>query len=358
MKTKKSEFTISIVGIGTELGSEVRTAEELGKRFSLTADDVTSKTGVTQLLFSKITLESLGFRAIKKIPQLDLSRVSGIFGSSNPTGTYLMPTPTAAIAAKLGLCPVIVDHIGLGCAGGLQALRNTYNQLAIDTLKNKISYYIVWAGDNTSLICEPGNEKTAFLFSEGAAALLVTNDPTVQMGYRIKTIDTKSLLGPKVYALSLENPYHFRGTPKIEMQGGSLFRFGVEILPDMLGLVGLKKLDKDMYLIPHQANLRMLDAMIRRFKLDSDHVYTEGISTIGNTSPSAVFFGLEDALRRKLIPTGCDKIILGAFGAELQVGAVLLEPLEHTDGFIPKEETKEEKEEKNSEDSQASESNQ
>lgn len=110
------------------------------------------------------------------------------------------------------------------------------------------------------------------------------------------------------------------------MEGSQVFEFGVEAYDDFLDLVGLRDLPRDGYLVPHQPNLRMLEAMIARAGLDAARVYVDGIRTIGNTSGAATFLGLADALRRGLTQ-GRDRVLLGAFGAELQVGAALLQPL-------------------------------
>ena len=78
-------------------------------------------------------------------------------------------------------------------------------------------------------------------------------------------------------------------------------------------------------LSPHQANLRIIDKIIKNNGLIPSQVYTDGIKMIGNTLLASVFFGLHDALKRNIFDKN-NPVILGTFGAELQIGAVLLLP--------------------------------
>jgi 3-oxoacyl-[acyl-carrier-protein] synthase III len=113
------------------------------------------------------------------------------------------------------------------------------------------------------------------------------------------------------------------------MDGRRIFAFGERAVAHFLELLGLDGWPHGTYLVPHQPNLRMLEAMIEQAGLDPRFVYVDGIRTIGNTSGPATLLGLEDALRRGLVPDGAP-VMLGAFGAELQVGAILLRPVEPT----------------------------
>ena len=225
---------------------------------------------------------------------------------------------------------IICDHIGLGCSGGLQALRNAYNQAIVDYTAGKIGYYLVIMGDQTSRLLDQNDFSTSFLFSEGAAAILLTNDQNEGRGYKIEKIGTKSLLGESIYDLRIKNPYDSLNKlgmiPKLKMNGLRVFQFAINIFPDILDLIGLKSMDKYTYFIPHQANLRIIKGIIKNNpnQLNPSNVYSDGIKN-GNTSSASVFFGLNDSLKRGLFNQGYS-VILGTFGAELQIGAALLLP--------------------------------
>jgi 3-oxoacyl-[acyl-carrier-protein] synthase-3 len=309
------------------------TLGDLAERFGLTPSKITDKTGVTGLrrLGAGESLVGLAgglARQVLEAAGASAGDVRGVFGSSNPTGENLLPTFTASVSAAIGLREVIVDHVGIGCCGGLQAMRNAYNQLVVDGLGGRVSQCLVIAGDQTSRILDPGRRQTGTLFSEGVSVALLTNARVVENGYRIKSIGTKSLLGDALEALRIRNPFASENAGSVcalEMDGSRVFDFGARIFDHFVQLVG-HDLPSHCYVVPHQSNLRMLEAMTAHAGLDPDRVYVDGIRTIGNTSPSAAMLGLEDALRRGLIGA-TDTVLMGSFGAELQVGAALLQPV-------------------------------
>ena len=326
---------VYIIGLAGEVGALETTAEQLGKRFNLSGEEVTKKTGVTKLhrfgTPNGLVMASCSVaRRVITNTFTPLDQISGIFGSSNCTTETLMPGYATQVAAKFGLTHVLADQVGMGCGGSLQALRAAHDRLIVDALDGKTSWYLVVAGDATSLILDEKDYDTGFLFSEGAAALLVTNDKRINHGaYQIMSIGTKSFLGNYLDLLTIGNPYwvHTRGElAGFKMAGGGVFRFGASLIPHFLQLVGTEKFGDDWMLFPHQANLRMLQAMAANAGVPEDRVYMDGIRRIGNTSPPAVFLGLEDGLERRIFDKS-NTVLLGAFGGELTVGAALLKPL-------------------------------
>lgn len=326
---KNDYFPVYLGYLTTSLGNIPISIEDIGKSFDLKKEDITSKTGVTKLFRLNESIVESAVEVGRQILQGIKKEVKGIFASCNLTSSdFLMPSFATSVAAQIPLKNVVADSIGIGCAGGLQSLRNAYNQLITDYItNNEIGSYLVITGDRTSTMLDPEDQKTAFLFSEGVVGMIATTDPGLrnQCLYEILCVKTKTL-GGNVNVLKIPNPYvvgYANGLPKLSMDGAGVYKFGISIFKDMLELAGLEKLPERTYFIPHQANLRMLQKMIEVNKLDPKMVYTDGIKNIGNTSGPAVFFGLADALERKLV-TKQQKVLLGVFGAELQVGSALL----------------------------------
>ena len=146
MKEKSDVF---LIGLGSKLGSEVRTAKEIAKRFNKKTEDVL-KNGVTKLFSLSKEEDIIDFTFwlvidLLEKTKIDLGEIRGVFGSNNNTAKFLMPSFTACVANELGLQNVICDQIGLGCSGGLQALRNAYNQAIVDAIDGKFGYYLVVA---------------------------------------------------------------------------------------------------------------------------------------------------------------------------------------------------------------------
>lgn len=326
---------VALIGLAGATGSAVLSCDELATRFGLSPEKIVARTGVTGLrrfAEGESLVETARDAALAALERagVPLRAVTAVFGSSNPTSEDLLPTLTAATAQALGLTDVIVDHVGVGCCGGLQAMRNAWNQLVVDALDGRIGHALVVAGDQTSRILDGERRQTGTLFGEGVSVALLTNDPVARTGYVIERVATRSLLGDALHALRLRNPFALppgAALPRLEMDGARVFDFGAGAVAHFLSLLGLSSVPADCYLVPHQPNLRMLEALIERAGLDAARVYVDGIRTIGNTSAPAAMLGLEDALRRGVVAAD-SRVMLGAFGAELQVGAALLSPLD------------------------------
>jgi 3-oxoacyl-[acyl-carrier-protein] synthase-3 len=326
---------VRLVGLAGRVGSTNVTLAELAERHGLPIAKIEEKTGITGLrrLAPDESLVAVARDLAREV--LDgagaaLADVRAVFGSSNPTADDLLPSFTVAAAAAIGLRGVIADHVGVGCAGALLALRNACNQLIVDALDGRVGHALVVVGDQSSRILDPGRRDTATLFGEGVAVALLTTSAEPAGGYEVVRVASKSLLGPSIHALRLRNPHALPPAsplPKFEMEGRMIFEFGVQAVDHFLELLGLDGVDETTYLVPHQPNLRMLEAMIARARLDPRRVYVDGIRTVGNTSAPAVLLGLQDARARGLIAADAP-VILGAFGAELQVAAALLRPVE------------------------------
>jgi 3-oxoacyl-[acyl-carrier-protein] synthase-3 len=325
---------VSLVALAGAVGRRTVTLDELARRFDLSPEKITAKTGVTALrrLGDDESLVGLArdlARDVLARAGVRPGEVRAVFGSSNPTGENLLPTFVASAAQAIGLRDVIVDHVGIGCCGGLQAIRNAYNQLVVDALDGRVSHCLVIAGDHTSRILDPDRRQTGTLFGEGVSVALLTNAPSAD-AYEIVSVGTKSLLGDALESLRIKNPFA-RAQPRstaecaLEMEGARIFEFGAGVFEHFVGLVG-GALPAGCYVVPHQPNLRMLEAMIARAGLEPARVYVDGIQTVGNTSAAAAMLGLEDALGRDLVGSDAH-VLLGAFGAELQVGAAMLRPV-------------------------------
>ncbi|HHX36441.1 MAG TPA: hypothetical protein GX717_00495 [Clostridiaceae bacterium] len=109
------------------------------------------------------------------------------------------------------------------------------------------------------------------------------------------------------------------------MNGSEVYRFAVRkmagMIVDMVDEVGLTIEDID-YMIPHQANTRILEAAARRLKFPMEKMYT-GIERMGNTSSAGLGVGIDDCIRDGSIQRG-DLVAMSGFGGGLTYGALLV----------------------------------
>jgi 3-oxoacyl-[acyl-carrier-protein] synthase-3 len=231
------------------------------------------------------------------------------------------------VASKLDLTHVLACNVGMGCAGGVQALQATFNQLLADSARGKISTYVLVTGDHISRMIDRESWKTAILFSDGISAVVVTNDPEATGGFVIEHVASECYAGESVDVINLPNSLAHRESaePKVcllQMRGRGVFEFGTRIVPRVRELSGVEDFSK-FYIIPHQANVRMLNELPTPFGIRDEQLYTDGITKIGNISGAACFLGLEDCMKRGL-DDQAEKVLLCAFGAELQVAVAVL----------------------------------
>ncbi len=122
-------------------------------------------------------------------------------------------------------------------------------------------------------------------------------------------------------AETIENKMHY-----IKMKGNELFKIAVRVLVEAacsaLEKAGMSVDDVD-WLIPHQANLRIINAVAARLGIDEDKVYTN-LQSYGNTSAASIPLALDEAARKGVLKEG-DIILLDAFGGGLTWGACVLE---------------------------------
>ena len=327
-------MVVTLLGVSRRLGSTILDTRSIEERFDKPPGTIEGLCGVTRLhrMGEGEDLASLSADASRSVLSscgVPLDDVTGVFTSCNPTTDYLIPSLAPLVVKELDLSHILACNIGMGCAGGIQALQAAYNQLVADSVAGITSYYLVVAGDHTSRMLDYDSWKTAILFSDGVTAALVTNDPSAQGGYSIDRVASETYAGESVAVINLPNALAVdeNGEPPaakhLQMRGRGVFEFGTRIAPRVKKLAGLESLD-DCYVIPHQANIRMLNELPPTLEILPEQLWTDGITKIGNISGAACFLGLEDVLAAPEITGGRDRIVLCAFGAELQVAVALL----------------------------------
>jgi len=169
------------------------------------------------------------------------------------------------------------------------------NRLIVDTFERRSASYLVVCGDHSALTHRPMDKSTAFLFSEGVACFVLSNEPGD--GFQIDRINSVSA-GGDPFCMKLKNA-HAESQAKFEMDGQAVYEFAVRTaLPRIPKLLGLPGIPADTYCVFHQASMSILRQMTAQAELDGDMVYYDGVREIGNTSGASVMFGLSDATQK------------------------------------------------------------
>ena len=259
---------------------------------------------------------------------VDASQISVVLVA---TVTHPYQTPAAApiLAHRLGTTAAAFD-ISAACAGYCYGI-----SLANDMVRGGSAEYVLVVGvEKLSDFTDYDDRGSAFIFGDGAGAAVVGPSDTPGIGPTIWGSD-----GEKWQAISQREPwteFHSRNLddktvasrdwPAIGMAGQTVFRWAVwsmaPIAQQAIDKAGITIDDLDAF-IPHQANMRIIDAMIKQLKLPADIPVARDIAETANTSAASIPLATERMLRQHQIPSGGLALQIG-FGAGLAYAAQVI----------------------------------
>ncbi len=238
------------------------------------------------------------------------------------TVSHMLQTPAAAtlIADELGATPAAAFDISAACAGFCYGIA-----LASDMVRGGTAKYVLVIGvERLTDLTDFEDRSTAFLFADGAGATVV--GPAEQPG--ISPVIWGSD-GSKFDLIRQEEGWDevFEtdkpAWPHLRMEGNPVFRWAsyemAKVCRRALDAAELDPADLDAF-IPHQANMRITDAMARTLKLPDTVAIARDIADQGNTSAASIPLAMERMLDEGTIKSG-DKALLVAFGAGLAYAA-------------------------------------
>ena len=233
-----------------------------------------------------------------------------------------IPAMACIVQAKLGAMSAAAADINAGCTGFIYGLSMAHGLIAGGTAER----ILVIGSEQISSYLSVNERSTAVLFGDGAGAVLVEASD-VDAGLRSIHLGADGNGAPALTATGLGTEFFGSGElPKVVMDGAEIFKNAVvrmgEETVDVATKAGWELEDID-FLIPHQANIRIIDAVRRRIGASEDQVYIN-IHKYGNTSAATIPIAMAEALDEGRIEAGA-KIIFVAFGAGLTWGAAAYE---------------------------------
>jgi 3-oxoacyl-[acyl-carrier-protein] synthase III len=230
------------------------------------------------------------------------------------------PPLAAEVAFRIGANGAGAMDTGAGCAGFCYTLA-----VAADAVRAGSARHVVVVGvERMTDIVDPTDRGTAFLFGDGAGAVVVGPGPEGAIGPVRWGSD-----GSKLDAIA--QPYSWAEVradpatpwPALRMAGPEVFRWAVTALApiaaDAVRLAGLSLSDIEVF-VPHQANMRITDALVRGIGLGPDVVVAREIASAGNTSSASIPLALEQLLATGQARGGQRALLLG-FGSGLLYAA-------------------------------------
>ena len=248
------------------------------------------------------------------------------------TVTYPFQTPSAAtdVTLRLGNPNAAAFDISAACAGFCYGVG-----MASDMVRTHSAEYVLLIGvEKLSDFTDPTDSGTAFIFADGAGAIVIGPSDRPKIGPMIWGSDATAreaiIMQPSW--LELRNPNGLEnsgniGWPDIKMQGQTVFRWAVY----QMAPIGLKAIEAagitvdqlDVF-IPHQANIRIIDAMAKAMKLPEEIVIARDVRVSGNTSAASIPLAMSALYDSGEVKSGQLALLIG-FGAGMVYAAQVVE---------------------------------
>jgi 3-oxoacyl-[acyl-carrier-protein] synthase III len=324
--------TVRIAGVGYTVPKNIRANSEILKAFPMrTEEEMIHLTGIKERRYASdgdsatdlaaIAVQHALTQAGMKVNQVDAIIMATLIPDQP------VPSMASALARQLGIPRVLAFDLNAACSGWLYALEIGRTFICGGTAKN----IIVVTAELLSRITNPQDHRTAFLFGDGAGAAILTSQPG---GHRLHHL---GLSGDADQFEAIQRPGGGARMPVpdpagndlddfyLQMDGAAVFKHAVigfaEQIEQTLVRENLKA-DDIAWIVPHQANERILKAVSRRVGIPYER-FVVTIAKYGNTSAASVSMALGWAAEEGIFADG-DKIIFCSVGAGLTFAGGLL----------------------------------
>jgi len=311
-----------IVGTGSYLPPRIVTNAEFAARLDTSDAWIRERTGIAQrhiaaetqtssdlaLEASRAALAAAGMQAA----DLDLIVVA------TSTPDFIFPSTACLLQAKLGVANSTAFDLQAVCSGFVYALATADNFIRAGTHKSAL----VVGAEVFSRILDWNDRGTCVLFGDGAGAVVLAAGSKPGLHASVLRAD-----GSHAGILSVPGNVcggRIVGSPYLQMQGGQVFKFAVKVLDEVaretVAAAGMRLEDID-WLIPHQANVRILEATAKKLGLPRDRLVVT-VDHHGNTSAASVPLALDEFVRAGKIRPG-HRVLMQGVGGGFTWGATL-----------------------------------
>jgi len=326
--------SVVILGTGSYVPAKVVTNDEMAKIVDTSDEWIRTRSGISQRRFAadNETTSDMAYIAAKRAIEAANIALDAIDLIIVATMTPDMPFPSTAclVQSKLNLSSVTAFDIQAACSGFVYAVNIANSMLLSGSFKNAL----VIGSEKMSSILDFQDRSTCVLFGDGAGAVVLSaQEPNEKRPIGIlggiggSDGSNPSLLqqpgGGSAIPASIESVndrQHF-----VKMNGKEIFKLAVRIMgqasTDVVEQFGYKPDDLDV-IIPHQANIRIIESLAKRLNVPMDTFYNN-LEYYGNTSAASIPIALDEAVHKGNVRSG-NLVLLVAFGAGLTWASTLI----------------------------------
>ena len=313
-----------IMAVGSYRPERVVTNEEVCKRIDSTDEWIRERSGIVERRYAAPDESVVDLAVAAAEKALAAAGITpdevGFVLVATVTHPYQTPSAASDVAYRIGAVNAAATDISSACAGFCYGLA-----MAQDMIRCGSAEYVLLVGvEKLTDWIDLDDRSTAFIFADGAGAVVVGPSDEPAIGPVVWGSD-----GSQLDAISMTQSltdYRDHGGPRfptLSMQGQQVFRWAVstmsKVANEALERAGVSADDLDAF-IPHQANMRITDALIRALKLPSHVPVARDIETTGNTSAASIPIAMDRMLSTGEVPHGGTALLIG-FGAGLAYAA-------------------------------------
>ena len=307
-----------IIGTGSYLPPKVVTNFDLEKTLDTSDEWITARTGIKErrIVTDQNTCDLALEASIKALSMAELKPEDiDLIILSTTTPDKIFPATATMLQNRLGAsCPAF--DLQAVCAGFVFALTTAQQYIENGAAKN----ILVVGSETMSRIVDWNDRSTAILFADGAGAVILSADNNTGIKHSKLYSD-----GNYLYSLHVNNN-RINELGTIEMEGNEVFKIAVNKLSEVAEetLTDCNMTSEDIHwMVPHQANIRIINAIAKRIKLPLDKVILT-LDKHGNTSAASIPLALDTGVRDGRIKKG-DTLLFEGIGGGFSWGSVLLE---------------------------------
>ncbi|MGC0960105.1 beta-ketoacyl-ACP synthase III [Pantoea agglomerans] len=311
-----------IIGTGSYLPSQIRTNADLEKMVETSDEWIVTRTGIRErrIAAPDETVATMGFSAAQRA--LEMAGIEandvGLIIVATTSSSHAFPSSACMIQQMLEIKDCAAFDLAAACAGFTYAL-----SVADQYIKNgAVKHALVIGADVLARALDPEDRGTIILFGDGAGAVVLGQSEE-------QGIISTHLHADGRYSQLLTLPYQDRAHQDqpayVTMSGNEVFKVAVTELAHIVEeTLQANNLDREMldWLVPHQANLRIISATAKKLGMTMDKVVVT-LDRHGNTSAASVPSALDEAVRDGRIKPG-HLILLEAFGGGFTWGSALV----------------------------------
>lgn len=302
-----------IIGIGRFVPEKIVTNLDLEKRMDTSDEWIRTRTGIEERRIAEDNMDTseLGFQAALKAledanvqpEEIDMILVATV------TPDQSFPSVACMLQEKLGLKKVAAMDLSAACAGFMYGMVTAKQFIETGAYKN----VLIVGVEKLSKVTDWEDRNTAVLFGDGAGAVVMA-----------PVSEGKGVLSFELGSDGSGGKYLYQDT-HIRMNGREVFKFAVRQMGEssinVLEKAGLSKEDVD-FLIPHQANIRIMEAARQRLELPVEKM-SKTVHKYGNTSAASIPISIVEEIEAGKIKDG-DLVVMVGFGGGLTWGAIAM----------------------------------